>query len=108
MPIPKALAFFPRLFERKLGGIGWYAQTVLWMTGLFMLHYQGVLGHVFSSEFLASPRGRVLWVKILFVLTLAVFQITVGHRPSKLIYGYILVAFAAVAMGVLLARPVIF
>jgi hypothetical protein len=35
------------------------------------------------------------------------FQITVGNKPSTLIYGYILVAFAAVGIGVLLVRPVI-
>ena len=38
-------------------------------------------------------------------LTLAGFQVTVGNKPSKLVYGYILVAFAAVGVGVLLVRP---
>ena len=81
---------------------------MLWVTGIYMLHYRGItLGQMFSAEFIASSWGRLLWIKIALVLTLLVFQITVGNKPSKLIYGYILVAFAAVGVGVLLVRPVI-
>jgi hypothetical protein len=105
---PRSTRFFCRLVD-KMGGIGWYAQAVLWTTGLFMVHYNGVtLGRLFSAEFITTTWGRLLWAKIGLVLTLAVFQITVGHRPSKLIYGYVLIAFAAVGLGVLLVRPVIF
>ena len=105
---PDSTRFFSRLFERKLKGIGWYAQAVLWITGIFMLHYRGItLSEMVSADFVASTWGRVLWIKIALVLTLAVFQVTVGNKPSKLVYGYILVAFAAVGMGVLLARPII-
>jgi hypothetical protein len=106
---PESKRFFSRLLEHKLNGIGWYAQGVLWITGLFMLHYRGVtLGRLFSAEFIASSWGRLMWIKIALVLILLVFQIVVGHKPSKLVYGYILVAFAAVAVGVLLVRPIIF
>ncbi len=105
---PQSTRFFSKLFERKLGGVGWYAQSVLWITGIFLLHYKGILGQLFTADFIASAYGRVLWIKILFVLILLSFQITIGHRPSKMVYGYILVAFATVAMGVLLVRPVIF
>lgn len=106
---PQSERFFSRLFERKLNGIGWYAQTVLWITGLFMLYYRGIsLSQLFSSEFIATSWGRLLWIKIGLVLILAIFQMTVGHGPTKLIYGYVLVAFAAVGLGVLLVRPIIF
>ncbi len=105
---PESTRFFSKLFERRLGGTGWYAQTVLWVTGLFMLHYKGLLGQLFTTDFIASSYGRVLWLKILFVLTLVSFQIIIGNRPSKMVYGYILVAFATVAMAVLMVRPVIF
>jgi hypothetical protein len=106
---PQSERFFSRLFERKLGGIGWYAQAVLWITGLYMLYFRGITpAQLFSAEFIASTWGRLLWTKIGLVLALAVFQITVGHRPSKLIYGYVLVAFAAVGVGVLLVRPIVF
>ena len=106
---PQSERFFSRLFERKLNGIGWYAQAVLWVTGVFMLHYRGVtVERLFSSEFIETSWGRLIWIKIALVLMLALFQVTVGHKPSKLIYGYILVAFAAVGVGVLLVRPIIF
>jgi hypothetical protein len=105
---PESTRFFPKLFERKLGGIGWYAQAVLGVTGLFMLHYKGILEQLFTADFIASAYGHVLWIKILFVLTLLTFQITIGNRPSKIVYGYVLVAFATVGMEVLLVRPVIF
>lgn len=106
---PDSKRFFSRLVERKLHGVGWYAQAALWMTGLFMLYYRGVTPtQLFSVDFIGTPWGRMLWVKIALVLTLVGFQISVGNRPSKLIYGYILVAFAAVGMGVLLVRPVLF
>ncbi|PON19163.1 hypothetical protein C2W62_04215 [Candidatus Entotheonella serta] len=105
---PESTRFFSKFFERKLGGVGWYAQTVLWVTGLFMLHYKGILGQLFTADFVASAYGRVLWIKILLVLTLLTFQLTIGNKPSKMVYGYILVAFATVGMAVLLVRPVIF
>jgi len=74
-----------------------------------MLYYRGItLGQLFSAQFIATSWGRLMWIKIVLVLILAVFQVTIGHKPSKLIYGYILVAFAAVGVGVLLVRPVIF
>ena len=106
---PESTRFFSKLFERKLGGVGWYAQTVLWITGIYLLAYRGItLAQLFSLEFLTNAYIRAVWIKILFVLTLGVFQITIGHKPSKLIYGYILVAFAAVAMGVQLVRGPLF
>lgn len=105
---PESTRFFSKLFERKLGGVGWYAQTVLWVTGLFMLHDKGILGQLFTADFIASAYGRVLWIKILLVLTLLTFQITIGNKPSKMVYGYILVAFATVGMAVLLVRPITF
>jgi hypothetical protein len=74
-----------------------------------MLYYRGIgFGQLFSAGFIATSWGKLIWIKIALVLMLAVFQITVGHKPSKLIYGYILVAFAAVAVGVLLVRPILF
>ena len=106
---PQSERFFSRLFERKLNGIGWYAQAVLWITGVYMLHYRGItVEQLFSAEFFATSWGRLVWAKIALALVLLVFQIAVGHRPSKLIYGYILVAFAAVGVGVLLVRPILF
>ena len=104
---PRSTRFFCRLVDR-MGGIGWYAQAILWTTGLFMLNYRGISpGRLFSSDFIATSWGRAMWTKIFFVLLLALFQILVGHKPSKLLYGYILAAFAAVAISVMLVRPVL-
>ena len=105
---PQSSRFFSRLVN-KMHGIGWYAQAVLWTTGLFMLHYRGISpARLFSSDFLATPWGKMMWVKIAGVLTLAVFQALVGHRSSKLIYAYVLVASGVVGISVLLVRPVLF
>jgi hypothetical protein len=104
---PRSARFFCRLVD-KMNGIGWYAQAVLWTTGLFMLSYRGIgLRRLFSSEFVATSWGRAMWAKIVLVLLLAAFQALVGHKPSKLLYGYILVAFAVVAVSVMLVRPVL-
>ena len=105
---PQSNRFFSRLVN-KMHGIGWYAQAVLWSTGLFMLHYRGISpGRLFSFEFIASTWGQMMWAKIALVLTLVIFQATVGHQPSKLIYGYVAITILIVGISVLLVRPVIF
>lgn len=105
---PKSDRFFSRLVN-KMHGLGWYAQAVLWTTGLFMLNYRGIsLGQLFSSDFIANPWGQAMWTKIALVLTLGVFQIIVGNKPSKLIYGYVLIAIAIVGISVALVRPMLF
>ena len=105
---PHSVRIASRLVDR-MHGMGWYAQGVLWSTGLFMLHHRGVSPEqLFSAEFIASSWGRGMWLKIALVLVLLVFQATVGHKPSKLVYGYILVAFAIVGISVTLARPGLF
>jgi uncharacterized membrane protein len=104
---PKSVRMTSQIADR-MGGIGWYAQAVLWTTGLFMLNYRGIgPGDLFSSELLSSSWGRALWAKILLVLVLITFQIAVGHKPSKLVYGYLLVSVVVVGLSVLLVRPVL-
>ena len=46
-------------------------------------------------------------VAILLVLVLLVFQITVGHKPSKLVYAYWVVAFLIIGLSVMIVRPVL-
>lgn len=106
---PDSTRFFSQLFERKLHGVGWYAHAVLWPTGLFMLHFRGIsVAQFFSAEFISTSWGQALWAKIILVLTLVVFQIVVGNKSSKLIYGYILIAFMIVGISVMLVRPILF
>ncbi len=105
---PQSNRFLSRLFERRLHGIGWYAQAVLWGTGLFMLGYRGISpGDLVSSEFVATSWGRGMWVKLGLVLMLAALQLSVGNRPSKLSYAYIIVAVAVVGVSVMLVRPIV-
>ncbi len=106
---PQSTRFFSKLFEKKLGGVGWYAHGVLWPTGFFLLWYRGISPlDLFSSDLISTAWGRALWVKLLLVLTLVAFQLLVGNKASKLIYGYIVVAFAIIGISVTLVRPVIF
>ena len=105
---PESTRFFSKLFEKKLGGVGWYAHAILWSTGAFLLYYRGIgLSELFSRELISTGWGRALWIKILLVVTLLVFQIVVGNKPSKLIYGYILIAFTIIGISVTVVRPVL-
>jgi uncharacterized membrane protein len=105
---PKSVRMTSQLAERA-GGIGWYAQAVLWTTGLLMLNYRGVSPRsLFSSELLSTSWGKLLWTKLSLVLVLVGFQIWVGHKPSKLVYGYLLISIVIVALSVLIVRPILF
>ncbi|MGE0813581.1 MAG: hypothetical protein AB7O28_15330 [Vicinamibacterales bacterium] len=102
---PKSVRMTSQIAHR-IGGIGWYAQAALWSTGLLMLSYRGITpGRLVSWDFLSTPRGQVLGAKLALVLLLVLFQILVGNRPSKLVYGYILVSILIVGLSVVVARP---
>ena len=104
---PQSTRFFSRMVE-KIGGTGWYAHGVLWPTGFYMLYQRGVTpADLFTSEFISTNWGKALWLKLLLVLTLAVFQVVVGHKPSKLIFGYVFVAFAIIGLSAAIVRPVV-
>ena len=100
---PESTRFFSRLFLTKLGGVGWYAHAVLWPTGAFMLRYRGVTWDMLLN----TEWGYWLLFKVFLVLILVVFQIVVGHRPSKLIYGYIIISFVIIGISTVLVRPVL-
>ena len=103
---PKSTRLPSRMVE-KFHGVGWYAQAVLWTTGLFMLNYRGVsIGELFSASFVSRPWGKLIWAKLPIVLLMAVFQAVVGHKG--LLYPYLLAAFTIVALSVLIVRPVLF
>jgi uncharacterized membrane protein len=104
---PQSVRMTSRIADR-IGGIGWYAQAVLWTTGLFMLYYRGISpGQLFSFEFMSTPWGRSMWAKLMLVFVLIGFQIAVGHKPSKLVYGYLLISILVVGISVLLVRPIL-
>jgi putative copper export protein len=105
---PASDRFFSRLVDR-MGGVGWYAQAVLWTTGIIMLNHRGIsVEQLFTSEFIGTTWGKLLWAKLVLVLGLLGFQVVVGHRASKLVYGYVLLSFIIVGISVLLVRPLLF
>ena len=102
---PRSIRFMSRLAER-IHGLGGPSLFVLILTGLFMLFYRGVTWQsMISGDFFAATYGQVFGLKILLVLLLISFQITVGHRPSKLVYGYLLAVLLVIALSVWLVRP---
>ena len=105
---PASNRFFSRMVDR-MGGVGWYAQAVLWTTGVIMLNHRGIsVEQLFTREFIGTAWGRMMWSKICLVLLLAVFQLIVGHRSSKLIYAYVFVSFVILGISVMLVRPILF
>lgn len=104
---PQSVRMTSRIAHR-IGGLGWYAQASLWTTGLIMLNYRGIgLSQLFSRDFISTPWGRNMWAKIMLVVLLIAFQVAVGNRPSKLVYGYLAVSILVVALSVLLVRPIL-
>jgi hypothetical protein len=96
----------PSRMVEKMNGVGWYAQAVVWSTGLFMLNYRGISPReLFSAEFIASSWGRALWAKLSLVIVLAIFQATVARKG--LLYWYLLVIFTVVGLSVLIVRPIL-
>ncbi|RPJ82314.1 MAG: hypothetical protein EHM18_15810 [Acidobacteria bacterium] len=105
---PNSNRFFSRMVDR-MGGVGWYAQAILWTTGIIMLNHRGIsIEQLFSREFIGTSWGKMMWAKITLVLLLAVFQVIIGHRASKAIYGYVFVSFVIVGISVMLVRPILF
>jgi uncharacterized membrane protein len=104
---PQSVRMTSRIADR-IGGLGWYAQALLWATGFIMLNHRGITpGQLFSAELISTSWGRALWAKLSLVFVLALFQIAVGHKPSKLVYGYLAVSILIVGISVLLVRPLV-
>jgi uncharacterized membrane protein len=104
---PQSVRMTSRIAD-KIGGVGWYAQAILWTTGLIMLNYRGISPRqLFSAEFISTPWGRAMWAKLALVIVLVLFQVAVGHKPSKLVYGYLAVSIVIVGISVLLVRPIL-
>lgn len=102
---PASRRFASRVVQR-IRGIGWVSLLLLIATGVFMLHARGTgLGDVVSGRFFGDRYGQVFAVKALLVMVLIGLQVTVGHRPSKALYGYLVSLLLVVALSVWLARP---
>jgi len=104
---PASVRFMSRLAE-KIHGIGGPSLFLLIVTGVYMLSYRGVTWYsIMTGHFFSSRYGQVFGLKFLLVLLLISFQITVGHRPSKLVYGYLLAVLLVIALSVWLVRPIV-
>jgi hypothetical protein len=104
---PSSQRFFSRM-AYKIRGIGGPSLVVLAGTGAFMLYSRGVTWQDLSTgQFFAQRYGQLFGVKLLLFLILVGLQITIGNRPSKLGYGYLLVVLVIIALSVWLVRPVV-
>jgi hypothetical protein len=104
---PTSVRFMSRIAYR-IHGIGGPSILILVLTGAFMLFYRGVTWqNIISGQFFTVTYGQVFGLKILLVLLLIGFQITIGNRPSKLIYGYLLVLLLIAGLSVWLVRPIV-
>jgi len=104
---PTSNRFFCRM-AYKVRGIGGPSLVLLVVTGTFMLFYRGVTWEEISTgRFFDERYGQVFGVKFLLVLLLIGFQFTIGNKPSKFIYGYLLVVLSVIALSVWLVRPVV-
>ena len=91
----------------KIRGIGGPSLLLLILTGAFLLSYRGITWEdIFSGRFFMERYGQLFGVKFLLVLLLIGLQITIGNRPSKFGYGYLLLALSVIALSVWLVRPV--
>ena len=92
----------------KLRGIGGPSLFLLIATGAFMLLYQGItFQDIITGQFFVDRYGQVFGVKFLLVLLLISLQITVGNKPSKFIYAFLILVLGVVALSVWLVRPVV-
>jgi hypothetical protein len=102
---PNSVRFMSRMAYR-IHGIGGPSLLLLILTGAFMLYYRGVTWQsLVSGEFVSGTYGTIFGAKLLLVLLLIGFQVTIGNRPSKLVYGYLLAVLAIIALSVWLVRP---
>src|SRR5438132_11859464 len=104
---PTSVRFMSRMAYR-IHRIGGPSLLLLIVTGAFMLFYRGVTWKdVITGQFFSGTYGRVFGLKILLVLLLIAFQVTIGNRPSKLVYGYLLAVLSIIALSVWLVRPIV-
>jgi hypothetical protein len=104
---PASDRFMCRLAYR-IGGIGGPSLTLLILTGAFLLFYRGVTWEeIYTGRFFAQSYGQVFGFKLFLVLLLIGLQFTVGNKPSKFLYGYLLIVLSVIALSVWLVRPVV-
>lgn len=96
------------LRERSLymGGLGWYALTLLVSTGLYLLSRRGIPpASLLQSVTYTGALGKALALKLSMVLLMIGYQAVYGHRSAPLaIYANKLFALVIIAASVVLVR----
>jgi hypothetical protein len=112
-PVTKRLALQEnrdtlREISLRKGGLGWPSLIILIATGIYLLSYKGATLTVMTSgDFLATPFGQIISLKLLLVTGMIAYQAFVGHRAApKLIFVNMLAAMIIIALSVLLVRAV--
>jgi hypothetical protein len=104
---PRSTRFAARL-AYKIHGLGGVSLLFLTLTGILLLYLRGLtLTAVLSADFLATRTGQVLAGKVGVVLFLIALQATVGNRPSRALYGYLLAVLVVIGLSVWLVRPIV-
>jgi hypothetical protein len=96
----------PVPYRVNFPGLGWGALFVLIATGAFVLYSQGMTSQqVISGELFLSPFGWILAAKLILVIALMIFQISLTYQPApRLIYLNMLVTLLVVILSVLLVH----
>lgn len=81
---------FLTLVGIRLRYLGWTAILGLIVTGLFNLHFRGVLfSQLLSTSFWSTPYGRILGTKLLFVLLLVgvtlIHDLALGPAATRIL-----------------------
>jgi uncharacterized membrane protein len=107
--VPAEVANTLRRLSMTMGGLGWPALVILWITGYVQLQYRGITWDLLiSGRAFMFPGGWVLAAKLALVVWMVGFQAMFGHRPApRAIYLNMAAALAIVGLSVLLVRPVL-
>jgi uncharacterized membrane protein len=99
-------ALIPHAFRLRFPWLGWVALLMLGATGAYLLYLRGVsLESFVSGALFRSPFGRVLAVKLLLLIGLAIGQLVLSSQPSpKLVYPTLVLTLAVIALSALLVH----
>lgn len=102
---PPETAATLRAISMRMGGLGWPALAILTTTGAYMLTQRGIgIGTLISADFLATPYGRAIALKLTLVAAMIVYQIVFAHRRApRAIYLNMLSALLILGASVVIA-----
>ncbi|MCS6877376.1 MAG: hypothetical protein N2038_04735 [Geminicoccaceae bacterium] len=88
------------------GGLGWPALILLVPSGLYLLWLRGVGPYaLITLDFLDRPDGPAIFVKLVLVLWMIVYQAVWGHRPAPVaVWVNMAAALGVLACSVAIVR----